>query len=197
MDHEGEGGGPCTRHALASLDPLLGLAMVGSRASGFQHDVASKLQSLVMSLEEIGDRADALDDADLTIALTAAREAVRDMTAQLQVFRQLSRQPPAAAIPLREVFAFAAERAALRVRTEPPPLVIVASGAETVHAVALLLDGALGRATPRELEVAFTARGFAVPLGASNEAVTVATYVFKRSGGTLRCTADQIVVTWA
>ncbi len=197
MDHDGDGGGPCTRHTLGSLDPLLGLAMVGSRASGFQHDVASKLQSLVMSLEEIGDRADALDDPDLVVALTAAREAVRDMTAQLQNFRQLSRQPPAAPIPLREVFARAAERAALHVRTEPSPLVIVASAAEVVHAVALLLDGALGRATPRELDVAFSPRGFALAMGASNEAVTVATYVFRRCGGTLRCTADQIVVTWA
>lgn len=197
MTHDDEGGGPCKRHALASLDSLLALATVGSRASGFQHDVASKLQSLVMSLEEIGDRGDVLEDGELATALTAARDAVSDMTAQLQAFRQLSRQPPATLIPLREVFAAAAVRASLRVRGEPSALVITASIAETVHAVALLLDGALGRTSPRELDVAFAPRGFALAMGASSEAVAVATYVFRRSGGTLRCTAEQIVVTWA
>ncbi len=197
MQHSGDDGKPCTRHAPASVDSLLALATIGTRAPGFQHDVASKIQSLVMSLEEIGERAEHLDDPELTLALVGARTAVTELTAQLQAFRALCRRPPRAPTPLPALIQRAAERAGVRVRGEPPAIEIAVSAPEVIHATALLLDGACGTSSPREVLVAFDAHGFSLAAGASDDVLAVATYVFRRSGGDLRCAGDAIVVAWS
>ena len=61
---------PCTWHANATFEELMVLAIVGSRAQGFHHDVASKLQGLQMSLDEISERCQ--HDPQLTRATESA-----------------------------------------------------------------------------------------------------------------------------
>jgi len=196
MQHTGDDGEPCTRHAAANLDSLLALATIGSRAPGFQHDIASKIQSLVMSLEEAGERAERVDDPELTLALVGARTALAEMTAQLQAFRALCRRPPRAATSLPALIQRAAERAGVRVRGEPPAIEITVSAPEVIHATALLLDGACGSKSPREVVIAFDALGFTLPAGAADDILAIATYVFRRSGGDLRCAGTTLVVAW-
>ena len=54
--HLDEAGGPCTSHAPVRPDVMLTLALVGSRATGFNHDLASKLQGLLITLEDLVER---------------------------------------------------------------------------------------------------------------------------------------------
>ena len=196
MDHLDEEGRPCTRHAPARLDALLALACVGSRAAGFQHDAASKLQSLVMALEEIGERVDVLGDTQLVVAVEAARTAVSELTSQLQAFRALTRPAVATAIPLRALLARAAERASVQVRGEIPAVELAVAIAEVSHVTALLLDAAVGASRRREVDVVCGARSFAIPAGATSEVIAIAAAAYRRSGGELRCTATSLVVTW-
>ena len=53
LDHSGEDGAPCATHPAAELDRILALASLGARASGFNHDLASKLQGVMMALDEL------------------------------------------------------------------------------------------------------------------------------------------------
>ena len=55
LRHLDEHGEVCTRHAPVPDGDLLALALVGSRAPSFHHDLASKLQGLMMAIDEIGE----------------------------------------------------------------------------------------------------------------------------------------------
>jgi len=55
IEHLDDQGRPCTKHPSATIDELMVLAVIGSRVSGFHHDIASKLQGLMMSIDEIGE----------------------------------------------------------------------------------------------------------------------------------------------
>ena len=73
LGHADDAGGTCGKHAAVSADTMMQLAMIGSRASAFHHDCASKLQGLVMALDELGELAEG-GDANMLRAIEAATE---------------------------------------------------------------------------------------------------------------------------
>ena len=149
--HVDERGAACAHHASATAEALLQLALVGTRAPGFHHDCASKLQGLLMALDEISElTADGSDD--LRSAVEAATEASRELNALLSTNRALTKPPARAPIALGELVSRAAARVAVSVRgTLPDAMVIVAAPAAT-QALALAIDVAAGGARGRALE---------------------------------------------
>ncbi|HEX8106419.1 MAG TPA: hypothetical protein VF516_01775, partial [Kofleriaceae bacterium] len=89
-EHVDETGAPCTRHPAISPASLYQLAMVGSRAPAFHHDCASKLQGLVMALDELSELTEN-GDPQLIRAVETALEASRELNALLNLNRTLTR----------------------------------------------------------------------------------------------------------
>src|SRR5215510_5393944 len=89
-DHVDENGAPCARHAAISQVSLYRLAMIGSRASAFHHDCASKLQGLVMALDELTELTEN-GDPQVIAAIEAAIEASHALSALLNIDRALTR----------------------------------------------------------------------------------------------------------
>lgn len=201
--HVDESGQTCTRHAPISLDALFAYAAVGSRVSSFHHDAASKLQSLMMAVDEIGE----LANDEMRGAVATARTALRDLNQLLTINRALTKPPQPKATPLREVIARAAERFGVKVRGELPAVDVNVALPSIAHALALLLDMTAGPlrdartvavassvATGR-VTLTLTATG---PLSGGtsanpNELVAVAAYMLRREGGTLSCRPDGFV----
>lgn len=195
--HRDENGQPCTRHAPATTEQLMNLALVGSRAPGFHHDIASKLQSLMMSVDEIGELAEA--DEQITRAAETALQALREVLALLNLNRALTKPPVRTAVALREIL----ERASARVYvtlvgTLVDPMVNVAAPA-TIHAISLAFDVAAGPGRGRTLAVTTELGAQHVELRLSSSPITsaeaseslaMATFVLVRDGGSLHCTAD-------
>ena len=204
--HVDETGAPCTRHpAIASAD-LFQLAMVGSRAPAFHHDCASKLQGLVMALDELSELTEN-GDPQLIRAVETALEASRELNALLNFNRTLTRPAAKTAIALDELVTRAAERVGVALRGGPPPGVIVNVGAAPLtHALALAIDTAAGTGRGRTLQVTATPVAGAVELAlhssplqgpAASEAVAIAGFVIARDGGgRLWCTSsgDPMVI---
>lgn len=204
IDHLDEDGNPCTRHAAPVVDNLLALAMVGSRTPAFHHDTASKLQSLVMAIDEIGEIADVMAHPDLQRASTTALSALRDLHVMFNANRALARPPQATRVSIGELIGRAAERAGLVIHGDIPADAIEVNVAAMTHAFAVLFDLAagvvkLGRIldmtrTPAQSVVELTIRP---PEGATHspprttELLAVATFVLRRDHGDLRCTKDD------
>ena len=204
IDHLDEDGNPCTRHAAPVVETMLGLAMVGSRTPAFHHDTASKLQSLVMAIDEIGEIADVMAHPDLQRASATALTALRDLHAMFNANRALARPPQATRISIGELIGRAAERASVAIHGDIPADAIEVNVAAMTHAFAVLFDLAagvikLGRTivmtrTPAAGVVELVIRP---PEGATHspprttELLSVATFVLRRDRGDLRCTKDD------
>src|SRR5262249_37236831 len=170
--------------------------MVGSRAPAFHHDCASKLQGLVMALDELTELTEN-GDPQLIRAVETALEASRELNALLNLNRTLTRPATRAAIALDELVARAAERAGVALRGAPPAGVMVHIGvAPMVHALSLALDAAAGTGRGRTLALSTTPAATPVtgaielalhnsPLQApsAGEAVAIAGFVIARDGG--------------
>src|SRR4051812_24577206 len=89
-DHRDESGGACKIHGPSSADSLLALATIGSRMPGFHHDCASKLQSLMMSLEEIMELA---QSREVQQATETAQLALRELNQLFTSNRALAKAP--------------------------------------------------------------------------------------------------------
>jgi len=204
VEHLDEAGQPCSRHPAATLDELMFLSVIGSRAPGFHHDVASKLQGLMMSIEEIIELG---TDVDPQIARAAetANDALRDILALLNVNRSLTKPPTRAAVTLADLLKRAAERVYVSLTGELVEATVEVSAPSMVHALSLVFDVAGGPGRGRTL--AATARlddthvelrlttSPSPPHGMA-ESIAIATYVLRRDRGSLHCTADpaQFVV---
>jgi hypothetical protein len=81
-------------------DGVLALALVGARARGFHHDLASKLQGLMMTIDELGERG---GDVRTQRAVLAAIDALRDIQAQLVAYRSLARGADPHDVALRDL----------------------------------------------------------------------------------------------
>jgi hypothetical protein len=191
-------GAPCARHAPASPDALLQLALVGSRAPAFHHDCASKLQGLVMALDELGELTEH-GDPQVLRALEGALDASRELNALLNINRALTKHPAAADIAVKDLVARAAQRVAVTVQgTLPDALVSVAVPAMT-HGLALVFDVAAGPGRGRALAISGSqvrggvelvlATSATAPASAS-EHLALATFVIHRDGGRLWCAAE-------
>jgi len=191
-DHVDETGAPCARHPAASASSLYQLAMVGSRAPAFHHDCASKLQGLVMALDELTELTEN-GDPQLIRAVETALEASRELNALLNLNRTLTRPAPRTAIKLRELVARGGERVGVGLRSTLSDALTVSVGvAPMVHALALAIDVAAGTGRGRSLAVSATPAGGGIelvfetsPLQPANagEALAIASFVVARDGG--------------
>ena len=209
-DHVDENGAPCARHAAISQVSLYQLAMIGSRASAFHHDCASKLQGLVMALDELTELTEN-GDPQVIRAVETALEASRELNTLLNFNRTLTRPAARAAIALDELVARAAERVGVALRGTPLGGVMVHVGvAPMIHALSLAIDAAAGTGRGRTLALSTTPAAAPVtgvvelalhtsPLQApsAGEAIAIAGFVIARDGGgRLWCssTGDRMLI---
>jgi hypothetical protein len=204
IEHVDETGAPCAHHRAASLAALYQLAMVGSRAPAFHHDCASKLQGLVMALDELSELTENGDPA-LTRAIEAAMEVSRELNGLLNTNRALTKPAAKTPIAVRDLVKSAAARVGVTLQgTLPEAMVSVLVPAMT-HALALTIDVAAGAGRGRSLALTGTTAGreveLALPMASTqpsnaSESLAIATFVVARDGGRLWCSAagDRVFV---
>ncbi len=202
-EHRDDKDQPCPRHAPAMPSKLMHLALVGSRAPGFHHDLASKLQSLMMSVDEIGELAHS--DEQIRRSAETALEALRDVLALLNVNRALTKPAAPAAVELREILAGASGRVYITLVGELVDATVRVSAPATIHALSLAFDVAAGPGRGRTLAATAQVEGSHVelrlscspsPPADSPESISIATFVLARDGGSLHCAEDgsQLVI---
>lgn len=197
-DHDDETGQPCKKHAAPSEDSLMALATIGSRMPGFHHDCASKLQSLMMSLDEITELA---TTQELQQSVATANESLRELHALFTANRALAKSPQLTRELVKTVIDRSAERAGVKARGKLDPVEVEITPPAMTHAMSLLLDVVAGPATlGRIVDVSTVSDGahVAVTLAGPPTATTkpppnvsellaIASYVIARDGGELRC----------
>lgn len=197
IDHSNDKRQPCTQYPAAPTEQLMNLALVGSRAPGFHHDIASKLQSLMMSIDEIGELAET--DAQIKRAADTALEALREVLALLNVNRALTKPPVRAAVPLRELLDRASARVYVTLQGALVDATVHVSAPSTIHALSLALDVAAGPGRGRMLSATAELANDHVELRLncslpspveSAASITLASFVLARDGGSLTCTED-------
>jgi len=205
IQHLDENGNPCTRHPPASSQGLLALALLGSRTPSFHHDVASKLQSLMMVIEEIAELA---DTEDVRLAAAGANVTIRDLNALLASNRALSRAPKREPVSIGELVDRAAERSGVHIEGELPARDVEIAMPSITHALAIVLDLAAG---PLKLgrhvvlvatitdKLVLVARGpetamDRLPANAS-DMMALASFALAREGGELRCGTDHLSIS--
>ena len=205
-DHVDETGKPCTRHDRPSAEGLLALALLGSRMPSFHHDAASKLQSLMMALDEIEELPEG--NASLRQATATAMNSLRELNQLIAANRSLAKGPQRGRTPVSEVVTRAADRSGVHVGGELPPIEVEISLPAIVHAVALLLDLVAGPTSfGRVVSVTSSVDGrhlaleLVGPPGATktlppngNEMIAIASFALKREDGELRCGIDRFGV---
>jgi hypothetical protein len=207
-EHLDESGQPCTRHGKLTEQRLYELATLGSRMPGFHHDAASKLQSLMMALDEISELANA-DEADLRTSIDTAHAALRELNQILSANRAIAKAPQPARIALPELVARAADGVGVRFRAGIVAHDVRVAAPAVRHALSLLLDltagpSHLGRVVDvacelvgnhYELRMSGPPEASAKLPSNAGESIGIATYVIEREGGTIRCTPNGFVVT--
>jgi hypothetical protein len=169
--------------------------MVGSRAPAFHHDCASKLQGLVMALDELTELTEN-GDPQVTRAIEGAIEASRELNALLNLNRALTKPAPRAPIALRTVMKEAAARVNVTLQGELPEVMVTVTAPPMTHALALLVDVAAGGGRGRKLAVAIASSGreldLVLPMSSApptnaSDSIAIATFVVTRDGGKLWC----------
>lgn len=197
--HHDETGAPCTRHEPIEQDVILAYAAIGARVSSFHHDIASKLQSLMMALDEIGE----LAKDDLQPAASTAMTALQEINALLTVNRALAKGPQRKPTRIRDLLARAAERHGVKLQGDVPELDVVVAMPSIAHALDMLLDMLAGPLKgPRlvAIEVTRTSDRVALALTATtsfdshNELVALAAFLLGREEGALTCNPNGFVV---
>jgi len=198
FEHGGGDGTPCRRHAPAEPERFLHLATIGSRVPSFNHDIASKIQGLIMAIDEIVEFA---NTSDLRQAAETAHQAVTELNQLLQQNRALTKTPVASSIPIDELVDRAARRVAVTLRggpfsgtTEVPALLVI-------QGLALAFDAAAGSERRRVLDLAIVEVGdsleIRVPLATALEPdvgtmFAIASWVFRKAGGSFACQSDHL-----
>jgi hypothetical protein len=202
LTHLDEHGRVCTRHALASADELLSLAAIGARAPSFHHDLASKLQGLMMALDEIGELS---GDAPppLTRAVDTAHATLKEVLALLNANRALTKAPIPVRIAVAHLIARASDRVYVTVRGEIPAAEVTVAVPAITHAMALVLDVAGGPGRGRTVDVTTIVEDAAVVLSFSAssdpppnaaESLALAGFMLGREHGALSCSANRLIV---
>jgi hypothetical protein len=165
-------------------------AAVGSRISGFHHDSASKLQSLMMALDEstelIGD-----DRPEVARSLAVAMTSLRELHALLTENRALAKAPARKDIKLAELLKRASSRAGVKLTGDIPDLTVHVAPPSMVHAIGLLLDvhagsqqGARVIAIETRAETrAIVALTGTAPQTSALDPITIATWLVEREDG--------------
>ncbi len=198
---------PCTVHGPAPAAAILHLAAIGARMSGFNHDIASKLQGLMMSLEEITELAG--PDSEVARSAELANAAVQELSKLLVVNRLLAKPPVASRIGLRELTTRASAQFGITLRGTLPEATLELAVPLVTHGLALAMDAIAGAGRSRSLEVAvrllaaegperaraeLTFVASAPSLASAPELLAIASWVVAREGGTVRCSASRLVV---
>lgn len=197
--HRDETGAPCSRHRPVSQDVIMMYAAIGSRMSSFHHDVASKLQSLMMAVDEITE----LGNDDVRTAAATAAIALQEINQMLSINRALTKTPQRKATSLREIVARAAERHGVKLRGDVPDIQVQAALASMVHALDLLIDMLAGPSRGERAVAIEVADGMRITLTATtafeaiNEHVELAAFLLAREAATLTCRANGFVVELA
>lgn len=184
-----------------SQQRLMELALVGSRMPGFHHDCASKLQSLMMALDELSELS---EDADpmMRSAIDTAHTALREMHQMFMANRALTKPPQRTNTSIEELVQRAADRVGVKVRGTLPAYDVRVAVPAITHAFAQLLDLAAGPShLGRVVDVSFEAGALTVagpkealakPSANAAEVVALAAYAIERERGTLR--VDERIV---
>jgi hypothetical protein len=196
--HLDEHGNVCTRHPVAASDELLSLAIVGSRAPSFHHDLASKLQGLMMAIDEIGELTGE-DSQPVVRAVETAHTTLREVLGLLNVNRALTKAPTKSRTTFAEVVARGSERVYVNLKIAIPAAALEVSTPSLIHALALVFDVAGGPGRGRTLmataevaggNVSLTLIAAGEPPPNAAESLALAAFVLGREGGELRC-ADE------
>ncbi len=182
----------------------MSLATIGSRAPGFHHDIASKIQGLMMALDEINEGLDG-GDPQLQRAAETAGIALKELNGLLNINRALTKPPHRTRVPLRELVARAAERVYVSLQGEIPEASLEVTAPSIIHGLSLAFDVAAGPGRGRTLHgvtsihdgrMVMTLRASASAPANAAESLAIATFVFARDQGELRCTRDgaQLVI---
>lgn len=202
--HVDEAGEPCTTHAPVRPDVMHTLTLVGSRASGFNHDLASKLQGLLMTLEDLAERLGARGEPELHRSASDAFAMTQELVGLVTASRALTRPPSPGRRTLRELIAASCERAGVELRAELVEAEVEVSTPHVVQAIALAIEVAAGPGRGRALESTCQRGGggqIEIVLSAAkkttsfaSEYLALAAESLRRHGGDLRCGADRIVI---
>ena len=199
MIHLDEDGKPCTRHA-TSEDVLMTYAVIGARVASFNHDIASKLQGLMMSIDEIDEICERVADGDLRRATDTAQAAMKEANTMLSANRALTRTSTRAKVQLCDLVEQASKRAGVAMRGAVPDGQVELVVALTVHALGLALDAIGGVGRGRAVELSATIDGgrahlvFTGAPATSGDAFALAAFAIARAGGELRCRPDGLAV---
>ena len=201
--HDDETGKPCKRHPDPTPVNMLALALLGSRMPSFHHDVASKLQSLMMAIDELQELAEGVE---LQAAAGSAATAVRELTTLFATNRALAKAPQRRPTPVGELFARAAERGGVRTVGELPPCTVEVALPSIAHACAVILDlaaGPLSMGRTAAITGSIDAKTLTVivtgPPGAplpnnAGDAFALATFALEREQGSLTCNGERYVI---
>ncbi len=182
---------------------MMALALLGSRMPSFHHDVASKLQSLMMAVDEIGELA---DNPEARAAAALAMSAVKELTQLFSTNRALAKAPARRPTPIAELFARAAERSGVKTTGELPACDVEIALPSIAHTCAVIFDlaaGPLSMGRTVELsgvregsQIVVTVRGPAgAPLPANaGDVLALAAFAFVREQGELRCGVDRYTI---
>ena len=178
------------------MTELLALALTGSRAPGFNHDCASKLQSLVMALDEISEIADANQDATLASAAEMATGALRELNALLNGNRALTKPPVRTATTLRELFVAAGARVSVQIAGELPERTVEVALPAVTHVLAMLFDLA-AELTPRGRAVTIADGIVKSTKQPTPTVLALAEFALARDGGTLAVTPAGFAISFS
>jgi hypothetical protein len=184
-------------------DGILALALVGARARGFHHDLASKLQGLMMAIDEIADRNLLLADDRVQRAVEAAADSMREVQGQLAAFRTLGRGADARGCSLRELVAAGTRAAAVAASGEVPDVAVMATPCAAVQVIAMACELADSTGTVEvavdardadTIEVSVRCRGGGLPELVRADAIAVMTFALGRDGGEVRDGGNGVVM---
>jgi len=174
-------------------DRLLALALTGSRAPGFNHDCASKLQAIMMALDEITELAEG--NAELMRAADTATESLRELNALLNGNRALTKPPTRTATTLRELFTKAAERVSCQIAGDVSERAIEVAMPACVHALAMLLDLA-AELGPRGRQVHVVEGVVRTQKQPSEDVLAIAQFALGRDGGKIEIGPTGYLITF-
>ncbi len=201
--HVDEAGGPCTHHAPVRPQVLLTLALIGSRANGLNHDLASKLQGLLMTLEDLAERLAERGEPELHRAAADASSVAQEIAGLVAASRSLARSPGPSRRTLREIIEASCERAGFGLDAELVAAEVEVIAPHVVHALSLAIEVAGGPGRGRPLEATCRLGGGRIELVLStapktlslaSEYLALAAAILRRDGGDLRCGAERLVV---
>lgn len=196
-------GRPCARHPEPTLESLLELASVGARVPGFNHDIASKLQGMMMAIDELDELIERRGDAELRRALDTAHAAMKELGSLLTANRALTRTSKPTRLPLAELVRQAAMRSNVVLQGTVVEATIECGAPQLVHALSLVVDVASGLQRQRTLAVsshlgdgvaAIELECVAAAPTSAGAWLALAAHGLARERGELRCGAAGISV---